>query len=253
VTVKMKLSDFRVLTRGQTPRKPVSTFSEIWEVAHDIFQRELPCELRLLGVRVSNFLGGKGSTQTDDPHQAKLARFFSSKPRADQESLAEEAASGHKPEQSEEDFSAWMVSGEQADAERRLASVYAEGIRASTKDRDAWWEVPCITLDEVSEDEREKEREARPIASAMPEVMAPRTDADASLLVARPVVAPCAGTLGSATEGRRRRSGAAGGAAMKRGRISDWLRPAKADERPASSSTASATPSFGQPVVVDLC
>lgn len=34
-----------------------------------------------------------------------------------------------------------------------------------------------------------------------PQVMAPRTDADASLLVARPVVAPCAGTLGSATEG----------------------------------------------------
>ncbi|KJH41115.1 hypothetical protein DICVIV_12915 [Dictyocaulus viviparus] len=54
VTLKLKLSSFDVLTRSVTSARLVSTREEILSLAREIFERELPQEIRLLGIRLSN-------------------------------------------------------------------------------------------------------------------------------------------------------------------------------------------------------
>lgn len=77
VTVKMKHATFEVVTRAQSSRQWVGTSEDIWEHANEIFQRELPCTLRLIGVRVSNFRNA--APAVEDPRQPKLQKFFVAK------------------------------------------------------------------------------------------------------------------------------------------------------------------------------
>ncbi|KAK6741845.1 hypothetical protein RB195_009612 [Necator americanus] len=54
VTLKLKLSSFDVLTRSISPGRLVSTREDILSVAREALDRELPNEIRLLGIRLSN-------------------------------------------------------------------------------------------------------------------------------------------------------------------------------------------------------
>ncbi|KIH49145.1 hypothetical protein ANCDUO_20781, partial [Ancylostoma duodenale] len=54
VTLKLKLSSFDVLTRSITPGRLVSTRDDILAIAREALDRELPNEIRLLGIRLSN-------------------------------------------------------------------------------------------------------------------------------------------------------------------------------------------------------
>ncbi|RCN41535.1 ImpB/MucB/SamB family protein [Ancylostoma caninum] len=54
VTLKLKLSSFDVLTRSITPGRLVSTTEDILAIAREALDRELPNEIRLLGIRLSN-------------------------------------------------------------------------------------------------------------------------------------------------------------------------------------------------------
>ncbi|EPB75879.1 ImpB/MucB/SamB family protein [Ancylostoma ceylanicum] len=54
VTLKLKLSSFDVLTRSITPGRLVSTREDILAIAREALDRELPNEIRLLGIRLSN-------------------------------------------------------------------------------------------------------------------------------------------------------------------------------------------------------
>lgn len=76
LTVKLKLSSFDVVTRAHSVRSWINSFDEIWSVAREVFQREMPCECRLLGVRMSNF---RNAAVAENPQQPKLNKFFSSK------------------------------------------------------------------------------------------------------------------------------------------------------------------------------
>ncbi|VDM79507.1 unnamed protein product [Strongylus vulgaris] len=62
VTLKIKLSSFDVLTRSVTPGRLVSTEEDILAIASETLDRELPNEIRLLGIRLSNL------QFTDDRH-----------------------------------------------------------------------------------------------------------------------------------------------------------------------------------------
>ncbi|VDO67598.1 unnamed protein product [Heligmosomoides polygyrus] len=54
VTLKLKLSSFDVLTRSVTPGRLVSSREDVIAVAKETLDRELPQEIRLIGVRLSH-------------------------------------------------------------------------------------------------------------------------------------------------------------------------------------------------------
>ncbi|WKX99666.1 hypothetical protein Q1695_014496 [Nippostrongylus brasiliensis] len=54
LTLKLKLSSFDVLTRSVTPGRLISARDDIITMATEVLDRELPQELRLIGVRFSN-------------------------------------------------------------------------------------------------------------------------------------------------------------------------------------------------------
>lgn len=63
VTLKYKKDTFENTTRAMSLEKYVCTAQEIWPVASELLERELPLTLRLLGVRLTNLQyvgGGKG-------------------------------------------------------------------------------------------------------------------------------------------------------------------------------------------------
>lgn len=55
VTLKMKMSTFEVKTKSLTLNRHIGSPIEIFKHARDLLMEELPAELRLLGVRISNF------------------------------------------------------------------------------------------------------------------------------------------------------------------------------------------------------
>jgi len=70
VTVKLKTTEFRIVTRRTTPARPPASAAELAEIARTLLERvELPAETlyRLAGVGVSSFVD-----ELDDPAQAAL-------------------------------------------------------------------------------------------------------------------------------------------------------------------------------------
>lgn len=55
VTLKVKMSTFEVKTKSLTLNRYISSHTDIFKHARDLLMEELPAELRLLGVRISNF------------------------------------------------------------------------------------------------------------------------------------------------------------------------------------------------------
>ena len=69
MTLKLKTSDFRTITRRMTPDRPPSSASEIAGFALGLLEEFLPDEairFRLLGVGISNF----PDPDEDDPQGA---------------------------------------------------------------------------------------------------------------------------------------------------------------------------------------
>ncbi|XP_066274420.1 DNA polymerase kappa-like [Branchiostoma lanceolatum] len=83
VTIKLKTVNFDVKQRGQTVPRAVSAMNEIYDVAEELLKMEIqqcqpqPLRLRLMGVRLSNFL--KGNQQ--DQKQGSITSFL--KPKQD--------------------------------------------------------------------------------------------------------------------------------------------------------------------------
>ncbi|XP_078677989.1 DNA polymerase kappa-like isoform X2 [Branchiostoma floridae x Branchiostoma belcheri] len=83
VTIKLKTVNFEVKQRGQTVPRAVSSMNEIYDVAEELLKMEIqqcqpqPLRLRLMGVRLSNFL--KGNQQ--DQKQGSITSFL--KPKQD--------------------------------------------------------------------------------------------------------------------------------------------------------------------------
>jgi len=57
VSIKLKLSNFKVLTRAKQLSRHVSTTEDLYLYASELLQKEFPLELRLLGVRLSGLQG----------------------------------------------------------------------------------------------------------------------------------------------------------------------------------------------------
>ncbi|XP_035667769.1 DNA polymerase kappa-like [Branchiostoma floridae] len=85
ITIKLKTVNFDVKQRGQTVPRAVSSMKEIYDVAEELLKMEIqqcqpqPLRLRLMGVRLSNFLKGN---QQQDQKQGSITSFLI-KPRQD--------------------------------------------------------------------------------------------------------------------------------------------------------------------------
>ncbi len=56
LTLKLKTTAFEVRTRASTLHTYIGDASTMYEAAHRLLVKEMPCELRLMGVRMSGFL-----------------------------------------------------------------------------------------------------------------------------------------------------------------------------------------------------
>lgn len=75
ITVKLKTSDFRLRSRSKTLERYIHEHKDIEKEAWGIIKLELPLELRLLGVRMSNF-EGVGSAVVLSPKQTHMDKFL---------------------------------------------------------------------------------------------------------------------------------------------------------------------------------
>ena len=73
VTVKLKKSNFEVLTRAFTCPRYINRKEELIEFAMPLLRKEFPCELRLLGLKVSNF---QNAAEDLPQGQKRLTSFF---------------------------------------------------------------------------------------------------------------------------------------------------------------------------------
>uniref|UniRef100_A0A158PCL6 DNA-directed DNA polymerase n=1 Tax=Angiostrongylus cantonensis TaxID=6313 RepID=A0A158PCL6_ANGCA len=74
VTLKLRLSSFDVLTRSVTPKRLLSSRDDILVVMRDVLEREMPREIRLLGIRLSN-LQLVNDRLTDTPVSVNFSRI----------------------------------------------------------------------------------------------------------------------------------------------------------------------------------
>ena len=68
ITVKVRFSDFKTITRSQTLGSSTNTTGEIWAVAQELLIKALPekpFSVRLVGIGASGFDGSTGPQQTD--------------------------------------------------------------------------------------------------------------------------------------------------------------------------------------------
>lgn len=282
VTVKLKRSTFEVVTRAHSAKRWLSSAADIHEVAQEIFRKEFPCCLRLLGVRVSSFRNA-AEPVAEDPQQAKLQRFFgaggggSSSSRAPSSS-AQEADVGDDRRGDEEPPPADAMDA--ADAKRgsdaamgnvgehpaggsalgnrapetildRLSAAGARDLKRPAVDK-SLWEVPCFNLDDEDE-------EAQPTDVPQDQIQFDQAQpADVSQVHVKPAEKPAdvpqeRSKADVAEPTKRRRLGERAGAEGS-GTIADFLRSSasacRTAQPPVSSRGTSAW--VDATIVVDL-
>lgn len=79
VTLKLKLVDFTVRSRSVSLSSTISSGDQLFEAAADLLRKELPVNLRLMGVRASNLvdLSAKGGDKCDQKKQLAINQFTS--------------------------------------------------------------------------------------------------------------------------------------------------------------------------------
>ncbi|TKY71239.1 DNA polymerase kappa [Spatholobus suberectus] len=75
LTLKLKTASFEVRTRAVTLQKYISSSEDILKHARKLLKAELPISVRLIGLRVSQFIGDKCSA-TSDPTQKTITNFI---------------------------------------------------------------------------------------------------------------------------------------------------------------------------------
>lgn len=77
VTLKLKRANFQMKNRSRTLAAPVATAKELEEVVLALLHAELPCEARLLGVRLSELVGhSAGEADAGDCQQTRIDEFL---------------------------------------------------------------------------------------------------------------------------------------------------------------------------------
>lgn len=77
INLKLRFSNFETITRAKSVAEPTQSTNRIWEIASELLDRvNREREVRLIGVGVSNILGGKGTRQQslfgEDKQDSKL-------------------------------------------------------------------------------------------------------------------------------------------------------------------------------------
>ena len=75
VTLKIKLGDFRILTRSRTLPAPPVNAEDLWAIGAELLRAQLPLPMgaRLLGLGLSNLVDGAEEEDEEEAVQLRLA------------------------------------------------------------------------------------------------------------------------------------------------------------------------------------